>query len=223
MATYKSPYRKNVSDLFVIGRSTVNEENKKSTFYIRVAGNKARFIVWPNLDSDSGGKIEFVVAFNLAHDFLSLLEYYAKPETPPDHTKIRILRLGKGGYKEGKITDGFIHVGKDEKEVVWFALDKKDRPKIKFRLSSEDWAEFIHKTGESFSEKEYSLILTNAFVNMARGLINSLSSQEFYEEPDKKSNSRNNYYDNNNDNGNNSKKNNNNNGDDDWANDDIPF
>jgi len=222
MATYKSPYRKNISDLFVIGRTTDNEEDKKSTFYIRVAGNKARFIVWPNLDSDSGGKIEFVVAFNIAFEFLNLLKRYAKPETRPDQTKIRILRLGKGGYKEGKITDGFIHVGKDEKEVVWFALDKKDRPKIKFRFSSEDWAEFIHKTGESFSEKEYSELITNSFVDMAKGLITSLSSQEFYEEPDKKSNSKNNYYDNNNNNSNYSKKNNNH-SDDDWANDDVPY
>lgn len=218
MATYTSPYRKNISDLYALARYAINEEKKKSTFFIRVAGNKARFIVWPNLDSDGGsGKIEFVVAFNLAFEFLGLLEHYAKPETEPNQTRIKILRLGKGGYKEGKKIDGIIHVGKDENGIIWFALDKKDRPKIKFKLSSNEWAEYVHKTGETFSEKEISELITNAYVSMAKGLISVLASQEFYEETDKKS------YSKNNNNNNNSKNNSDNYSDNDWADDDIPY
>lgn len=180
-SAYKSPYRKNISDNNILARHTYNEQKKRAVFNIRVAGNKCRFIVWTNIENDlEGGKIEFVVSFPIAMSIIQLLEDLLEGKNGTQ-SKVEILRLGKGGYKEGKLTAGFIHVGKNDEGILWIALEKKGRPKIQFKFDKDDWANYMHKSGEQFSKEEAARIVASSWINIAKRVIPSLAVQEYTE------------------------------------------
>lgn len=186
---FGSPYRRNISDERVLGLNTRNAQNKNASWNIRIAGNKARFTVWTNIDNDiENGKIESVVDWQTLAGFAEALrKVAASGETGPASTLImRTLRLGKDGWKGGKIPAGDLCVGRDDEGKIWLAMIKKDRPKLRFFLEDDQWYNLYHHSGEQLSAMEASSMIANAYANAIDNLCASLFVQEYVEREEKK-------------------------------------
>jgi hypothetical protein len=178
---FKSPYRQNISDKYILAKYAINEQNKRASFHIRVAGNKCRLTVWTNIINDvNSGKIEAVIEFSTMYDILAAFEKMTEKDNDSSNT-IKLKGLGKDGYKGGKITTAIFYIGKDKDGILWLALHKKDRPKIKFTFEEDEWAEYCHKTGETLSKSELSVLRAKSYINLAREVIANLAVQEFVE------------------------------------------
>lgn len=177
---FSSPYRRNITDERVLGLSTMNEQNKRANWNIRVAGNKARIGVWTGIDGDAdNGRQTADVDLLTGFALVELLRKVIRTEGTGFADSIRTLRLGKDGWKGGKLPGPSIIVGKDHEGVVFIALlVNKNRPCIKFKMIDDGWFNLVHKGGESFSAAESSQIVATAYANALELFLGTVGTQE---------------------------------------------
>ena len=189
---FQSPYRPNASDLRDLSLWVKNTQGKNAGFRFRVAGNKIRMTVYPNIEGDNKA-ISGILTPLRAYGFLEIVKKaIATPIDGTDHTfKMTLQRPSSDSNK--LVTDFELYAGRNKEGLVWISLFRYDRPKIAFTFSDDKWHQYAFVTGEQATAGEVSTLIASAWVTMMTNLTATLLVTEFVEESnDRKGGNRNN-------------------------------
>jgi hypothetical protein len=178
---FQSPYRPNISDNRDLSLWVKNTQGKFAGFKFRVAGNKIRMSVYPNIEGDNKA-INGILTPIRAYGFLEIVKKAINtPADGNDHTyKMTVNRPGSDGNK--MVTDFELYAGRNKEGLVWISLFRYDRPKIAFTFSDDKWHQYVFTTGEQATPAEVSSLIASAWVNMMTNLAATLLVTEFVEE-----------------------------------------
>lgn len=178
---FQSPYRPNVSeipDLTIWGKNKANPQGKSPSWRIRIAGNKARINVYPQVDGDNK-KIEGILSPVVFFRFLEMMKHVAKA---PANGPMKVTYMIKRNIGQGKIVPDYeLYTGRNDEGICYVSIIRHDRPKIQFFFEEDRYQELRHHSGEQLSKGEASTIMFKGYIATMEALAGPLFVQEFVE------------------------------------------
>lgn len=190
--TFKSPYRKNITDEKALNLSTKNDQNKRANFNVRFAGNKVRLTVWTGIDGDvENGKMAAVLELDQWYSVLALLKFTIKHRGEGAYAnKVELYGLGQDGWKGGPKPRGDIFIGRDSEGTIFISFVLQNRPKIAFKFEQLDFAKLRKKDGSDFLKPDLSEMMASAYLDRATYITAALSATEYVAKEDRPNQNR---------------------------------
>lgn len=183
----RPPIKKNALDnrkmcLFAPAPNTTDRE---AVLMWNVFSNNPRVTVFTGdptdiSDASSKGRISANLDAPVFFTFIEMIERVAKSKVP---IELKILNKnftwtnGQRSSEPSIVSE--LHVGKDDKGMVWISVEAEKRPVIRFFILPSDWHQFCFADGTPLDKGELVTMHTLGYCNLLRRLMTGILIDDY--------------------------------------------
>jgi len=152
----------------------------------QVRKNNPQIVVRTQVPNDKEfGKITAQMTAPDLHALAALIERVANGPAGKKEVMKNLARRFINGKRSDPMPDTLIHVGKDEKGVVWIAVQSwdKSRPLIRFPFGPTEMTQLLHEDGTNWGLDEVSQVYATGWVTIIRSIVSHVVVNEYVEPP----------------------------------------